>query len=276
MPPIRRPVTRPFETSLFHKRFQQNGPDMVPFFPISEQPADTQRKTARSQRGNSYVRKNQKTAITYNLAQILLPSVLIPPNPFIPGTQPPRCCAKGNSTDPSVSSTLYQITHLRAAQRPRSQIMMPVHQLIPYGRYLFTCTRYPDYCYRTKFRQITFYNSLFAYVRFVFCTNIFGPLLCPILKWCTCRQINNARTMEFQKRYPALHLFEASIRASPIKPSANYTRQLAPSYFRPLVNSLDYSSDNLLCKILPIDNHTTNIINYSLRVQQKMWDMSSS
>src|SRR6266850_3289976 len=80
------------------------------------------------------LRHNQKPAIGYNLIQILLSYLPTPSDPPVPRLNTPSRPRKRQTPDPSVFIAPDQVSQLRSTQRSRSQIVIPIHQIVPASR----------------------------------------------------------------------------------------------------------------------------------------------
>src|SRR5207253_75883 len=83
-------------------------------------------------------RQNQKPTVRDHLVQVFFPRSIAPANPPIARLNTPRRSAKSQPSQPLSLSALDQIAQLRSAKRPRTQIMIPLHQLFQHREALLS------------------------------------------------------------------------------------------------------------------------------------------
>src|SRR3989442_8988093 len=99
------------------------------------------------------LRHNQKSAIGYNLIQILLSYLPTPSDPPVPLLNTPSRPRKLQTPDPSVFIAPDQVSQLRSTQRSRSQIVIPIHQIAPASRPFTIGTSYHNQLHPAKILQ---------------------------------------------------------------------------------------------------------------------------
>src|SRR5215813_3128557 len=154
-------------------------------------------------------RQNQKATIRNHLVQIFFSCAIAPANPPIARLNAPSRGAESQPSQPLPFSALDQIAQLRSAKRPRAQIMITLHQLVPAPscRALSALDsnqlHRPQFSQRTLDRLSTNYRST---RRWLLATR---PWLGQG------RQVNHSTPMQSRKRNPATHLLKLTVGAAP-------------------------------------------------------------
>src|SRR5688572_629038 len=261
--PIGGPIRSPRKTAPIDKALQQHRRKTITLLPVhSNAPLHLPEHMA-GQVLNFDPRTNQKPAVGDHLGQIFLARSIAPANPPIACLNAPGRCAQSQSSQPFSSAASDQITQLRSAKRPRAQIMIALHQLVPAPRSRALSAAHSDQLHPAQFSQTTL-------------DRLRGGNRITKLGLLTSRravsqrpQPDHSPPIKSRKRYPATHLLELAVEAAPVQFPTNSARQRHPRYPRLALYRRFNVRNSLFRKHLPTNDHIGKIALSLPRVQSK-------
>src|SRR5262249_51574427 len=153
--PIGSPIRTARKTAAVHKGLQQHRLKTITLLPIRSKPAGGLPEHMARQVLHFDPRQNQKATIRDHLVQIFFPRSIAPTNPLIARLNAPGRGAESQPSQPLPFSALDQIAQLRSAKRPRAQIMITLHQLVPAPSCLALSASDFNQLHRPQFSQAT-------------------------------------------------------------------------------------------------------------------------
>ena len=128
--PVGRTIAGPSVLRRIHKGLRQYRLQAVPLLPVPGQPPNRHRQGLRDQIRNPNPRKNQEPGVAHHPLQTLRP---IPPaHPGVTTGQPGRARLKQQTAQLATPTIPQPITQETAERMPVTQLMMPVHQFLPF------------------------------------------------------------------------------------------------------------------------------------------------
>src|SRR5206468_7417106 len=188
---------------------------------------------------------------------------IAPANPAIACLNAPGRSAESQPPQPLAFSALDQIAQLRSAKRPRAQILIALHQLIPAPRRFTLSAVHSNQLHPTQFSQTTM-DRLRGWNRVRKLSSRTPRRLVSQRP-----QPDDASLIKSRKRYAATHLLEPTVGTTPVQFSTNAARQRHPRYSRLAVDRRLNVRDGLFRKRLPTNDHVGKIALRGPRVQSK-------
>jgi len=208
-------------------------------------------------------RTNQKSTVRDHPRQVFSARSIAPANPAIARLNAPGRSAESQPSQPLAFSALDQIAQLRSAKRPRAQIMIALHQLIPAPRSLALSAVHSNQLHPAQFSQTTL-NRLRGWNRVRKLSSLTPR------RWVSQRpQPDDPSLIKSRKRYTATHLLEPTVGATPVQFSTHPARQRHPRYSRLALDRRLNVRDGLFRKRLPTNDHAGKIAFSAPRVQSK-------
>jgi hypothetical protein len=221
--------------------------------PVGSKPAHGLPEHMTGQVLNFDPRQNQKAAVGDHLGQVFSARSITPANPAIARLNAPRRRAESQPSQPLSFAALDQIAQLRSAKRPRAQIMIALHQLIPAPRSLALSAVHSNQLHPTQFSHTTL-DRLRGW-------NRLRKLSSPTPRRLVSRrpQPDHASPIKSRKRYAATHLLELTVGATPVQYPTHPARQPHPRYSRLALDRRLNIGDGLFRKRLPTNDHVGKI-----------------
>ena len=130
--PVGRTVAGPPVLRRIHKGLRQYRLQAVPLLPVPGQLPNRHRQCLRGQIRNPNPRENQEPGVAHHPLQTLRPIPIPPANPGVTTGKPGRTRLKQQTAQLATPTIPQPVAQETAERMPVTQLMMPIHQLLPF------------------------------------------------------------------------------------------------------------------------------------------------